>query len=142
MIRGFQRVLAQMQRIERGIITGNDRLAGGVCTEVAAETVRRTPVDTGQARSTWEPSIGRPLTNEGPGIVSRSAQQGRVKGRAAFRNFKLGQFGFVGSGLVYIGRLQDGHSGQAPSGFTFQTVQHVVRWADQNGRRILEAALR
>lgn len=142
MITNLNAVIRQMKRIERGVLIGNSLVAAGVITEVASETVRRTPVDTGRARSTWEPSIGRPLTNDRPGITSRSRRQGRIKGRAAFRSFRLGQRGFVGSGLVYIGRLQEGHSRQAPSGFTFQTVQHAVRWANRNALRILERAMR
>lgn len=92
-----------------------------VALEALSGVVMRTPVDTGRARGGWGVSIGssseggeRPADKSG---ASTLAQGGSVI--AAQRGF---QQVVLENNVVYIGRLNEGHSAQAPEGFVESTL--------------------
>lgn len=84
---------------------------------VAPPSQGGTPVDTGWARANWVPNIGSPINSPvgEPGKPSPGAQQA---GQAALVRYKLGQGPiYITNAVPYIGRLNAGHSKQAPAGF-------------------------
>ena len=80
-----------------------------------------TPVDTGNARAAWIPSIGAPVLLE-QGDPARAGEEAAVLlDRGAI--IPLGTKRFVSNGTGYIRRLNAGSSSQAPAGF----VQAEIR---------------
>lgn len=78
-------------------------------------TVLGTPVDTGSARASWHPNIGKPAgrnveTAGGAGYPQRSSVM------AVANALQIGQSFSLGNGLPYIRRLEYGYSAQAPGG--------------------------
>lgn len=128
----FAQVDARLARMSRGVFPAFEEVARRHMIQIATEVVMRTPVDTGLARSSWTPALGQLSFFREAFIVSRSPGQGRVKARAAFRGFRLGERMTVSNGLAYIGRLEDGHSQQAPSGFIFQTCAAAAEFTNRN----------
>ena len=95
--------------------------------------VTYTPVDTGQAISNWRVGIGRPEVETrgalAPGVKGSTAGANRSQayevGARLIDSAAPGQTVFISNHLPYIGRLNDGYSGQAPAGF--------VELAEQSG---------
>jgi hypothetical protein len=102
--------------------------------EVHAEVTERTPIDVGWARRNWIPSVGSPAptvetpaTREGreQALASRAAQQ--EQGVLELFSYKLGSGPiYIVNGVPYIGRLNEGHSAQAPSGFVQKAIQDGI----------------
>ena len=92
--------------------------------QVLAGVIRRTPVRSGRARANWHVDIDSPRSSVDerldPGGASTQARGASVIGRA-----RPGQDVWVTNNLAYIGRLEDGHSGQAPAGMVALTVADV-----------------
>lgn len=92
---------------------------------VAADqaVVLGTPVDTGRARSNWLTTIGAPssasTTNTDPSGAGALGQ-----GRAIIEGWKLGMAPiFITNNVVYIMRLEQGWSAQAPEGMTRAAIR-------------------
>ena len=105
----------------RAISDQVDQIAGkavAVATlEVLRELKRRTPVDTGHARSNWIPTTGAPHRAVEQGSAGAAQAVGEVAiatGRAAKT--------FISNNVPYIQRLDQGHSQKAPTGFVRQSV--------------------
>lgn len=90
-------------------------------------------MDTGWARANWVPAIGasldRDLSNT-PG-TSQAATSARVQQQTALgavaSTYRLSRGAvFVTNNVPYIGRLNDGSSKQAPSGFVQFAVAKAV----------------
>jgi hypothetical protein len=100
---------------------------------VAAPSEGGTPVDTGWARANWIPSIGVPATEPDGEVPMRGestiaggqAQSGLARVAATYR-LRQGPI-FISNNVPYIGRLNDGHSRQAPSGFVQRAILKAVR---------------
>lgn len=92
-----------------------------IAIDLFGSIVNSTPVDTGRARGSW--GIG--LNRANPGPRNRKDKNGsKVQGEIglALRAFKPGDKITISSNLPYIGRLEDGHSKQAPSGMVKRNV--------------------
>lgn len=94
-----------------------------------------TPVDTGFARAGWSPSTGAP--EPGPSNAkSRElalAQAAELFGKhskaaeALKSGYKLKQGPiFIVNAVVYVPRLNDGYSAQAPSNFIQQAIRQAI----------------
>lgn len=102
--------------------------------ELWNEITKRTPVDTGRARSSWNLSIGRPNTAvppEGP------PGQGKHKDKPSppvepvnpvppLEKVDGEEIIYITSSLPYIERLENGHSKQAPVGMVMVSAKTVV----------------
>ena len=84
-----------------------------IATNVHAELIEATPVDTGFAASSWQLSIGTPAEGTGPGgsLDGYTLDQGSA---------------FATNNASYIQRLNAGHSAQAPAGFVEQAIARGV----------------
>lgn len=99
-----------------------------VFMELSRRIIQRTPVDTGRARGNWQPTIDSPsLTwtentdKSGSGSIANTVLTAAGVGRD--------QALFLTNNLPYIGRLEYGHSQQAPTGMvriSAQEFQQVV----------------
>ena len=90
--------------------------------QLAESIVQLTPVDTGRAKGNWQPSLGsfkggtlETLDKGGSGVLSQ------VQSVAAAS--KGDDTLCLVNNLPYIKRLEDGYSGQSPSGMVTLTVQ-------------------
>lgn len=107
-----------------------------ITLDVTANLIEDTPRDTGWARSNWVPSIGteaRGMGNlldpdDGDVAEARRASQAGVALVASTYTLKQGKV-FVSNNVPYIGRLNDGHSQQAPAGFVQAAIARAVRGA-------------
>jgi hypothetical protein len=86
--------------------------------------VKKTPVDTGNARASWVIGIGRKAIPAPPSAgvseddtLLRTAQLHRSNGLQPI---------FISNYVPYINRLEDGHSQQAPTGMVALTLTQVT----------------
>ena len=97
---------------------------------VDATVVLATPVDTGRARSNWQVEIGEAATGViepyVPGKESSTAGQNAraaiEQGKSKVAQYKGGTAIHITNNLPYIGRLNNGWSAQAPSGFVEKAI--------------------
>lgn len=103
-----------------------ERAAKALILEVNRELRKKgtgTPVDTGHARAAWIPAVGAPNLVEPVGADGSLASAGAAQVMA----FKLGQGVLYLSNVVpYIGRLNAGHSKQAPALFVERAIAAAV----------------
>lgn len=115
-----------------------DRLGRAVSLELLGRLMRATPVDTGRARGNWNASVG---SEDGTTNDERREQQALSEGGQRIARLRLGagERLYLSNGLPYIGKLNDGHSQQAPAAFIQLTVEEmrpfVERAAEQENRR-------
>ena len=79
--------------------------------ELHTGIVRKTPVDTGRARASWDATIGAPSTKTAGGGYSIQPD-----GKEEV---------FIVSNLDYIEALENGHSQQAPQGMVTISVAEI-----------------
>lgn len=115
-LRGFGK---RMKTVSKTVGANADALVRKVVLAVDAAVVLATPVDTGRARSNWQVDLDNTPSGTLPEPASpaegpaRALEEGRQKAAA----YKTGQTVHITNNLPYIGRLNEGWSAQAPSGF-------------------------
>ena len=97
---------------------------GEVGRQVGTELVLTTPVDTGEARSNWLASKNVPKTNTVP-PTSASAAMGAID--AVIASLSADDELYIANNVGHIGKLNDGSSQQAPTGFVEAAVQRAAR---------------
>lgn len=111
------------------------RNAAGV--QFIARVVPRVPVDTGRARANWNAGVGAPNTFVDEDRYDPGANKTPIRIKREIRPLaKTGKL-FISNHLVYINRLEDGWSKQAPAGFMTITAFEIKLIAND----ILLAAL-
>lgn len=123
-----------MAEIERGV----SRAIGMLSTNVTAELIERTPVDTGWARANWVPAIGGrprfptdPGTREGRQSGALGAASRQQTATAALLTYTLSRGKvFISNGVPYLIFLNEGSSAQAPSGFVQDAIEAGIRSLD------------
>ena len=101
-----------------------------IAIDAFSEVILKTPVDTGRARGNWLVSIG----DASAGTVELNDKTGQVtigEVQAEALGLELGDVIYLSNNLPYIEALEDGWSGQAPSGFVKLTVQRFQIIANQ-----------
>lgn len=103
-------------------------------TEVFSRIIQRTPVDTGRARANWTATIGNQTaatsehvdpTGSGAIAVASAVVAGWDHERGSV---------WLSNNLPYIGRLEYGHSKQAPVGMVGVTVAEFGGIANEAAR--------
>lgn len=86
-----------------------------VATDLHTKIVKRTPVDTGRARASWDATVGEPsdYVPAEDDTTEKPFAPGKIDGTKPV---------FIVSNLVYIEALENGHSGQAPNGMVSISV--------------------
>lgn len=98
-----------------------------IALEALSRIVQRTPVDTGQARANWQVQIG----GSGFDVTTQTDAGGNVsisRGSEVIASYQHREdFPVITiyNNLPYIGRLEDGYSGQAPNGMVALTVTEL-----------------
>lgn len=133
--RNMNRTADRLPRAVSAIVTAVGRA-------VSFNVIDGTPVDTGEARSNWLPSLGVPIRGtiapytpypkysrgNGRGIgetANASAAKARVEG--ALKARQPGQTFIIQNNVEHIGELNRGSSTQAPGLFVELAVQAGVR---------------
>lgn len=108
---------------------------------VDRELVLATPVDTGRARSNWIVSLGAPETgvrepykphpegSKGGGSgtsESGNAAEAMAQGAGVIAKRRLGQSIHIVNNVPYIGKLDAGHSKQAPANFVKKSIMNGI----------------
>lgn len=120
-----------MRVIADNIEPNAEVLVRKIAIAVDQTVVMSTPVDTGRARSNWQVGINTIPEGEVEAYVEGSegstgganTNQAIEHAKTQIAKYKRGQEINITNNLPYIGRLNDGHSGQAPAGF----VQKAIR---------------
>jgi len=123
---------AQIRAIIQGLREVTEQVVVRLSLNVTAELIETTPVDTGWARANWVPAIGvSPIgrATSDPDAGQVAAQQARqALGQAQVLSYQLGQGSvFISNNVPYIGRLNDGSSSQAPTGFIQAAIRRGVQ---------------
>lgn len=114
-----------------------------VALDAFAGVLLRSPVDTGRFRSNWRIGINKIDFRTTVGVRARSqgatggggmTRGETAEGRARINRAVFGNTIFITNNLPYAGRLERGHSKQAPRG--------VLRVTFQDVRASLNAAVR
>ncbi len=103
-----------------------------VALDLYARIIRRTPVDTGRARASWNLSIqqqDRSVRPEGQYSTPH------VPLDTPFP-VQLGQTIWISNNLPYIGELEHGHSKQAPTGMVAISVEEARVHIEQLKRQL------
>ncbi len=97
---------------------------------IVGDLVYHTPVDTSQALSNWDVTIGAPADDpHGPYVAGKhgstqrqSAAQALAMAKRTLEDKKPGQSIFIANNLPYIVPLNQGSSAQVPAGFVERAV--------------------
>lgn len=126
----FQR---NMSKRAKNVSLNADQVVRKCALAVDGAVVIATPVDTGRARANWQVELNAPAqgTRE-PFSEGKEGSTGGANARAAIEEGKKTIADYKGdapnasihitNNLAYIGRLNDGYSAQAPSGFVEKAV--------------------
>jgi len=105
-------------RIEKNV----NRLAVRTMGAIIQTVTVATPVDTGRARGNWQASLGTGISTTSP-RTDKSGAATIAQGISRIAARRAGQDIHLTNNLPYIGRLDEGHSAQAPAGFIERAVQ-------------------
>ena len=97
-----------------------EKTVRAVALVVDAELVAATPVDTGRARSNWNPSLNVPDTT-----IQEPNQKKVID--PIVSAYKITDTILISNNLPYINRLNEGYSKQAPAGFVDLALQKGKR---------------
>ncbi len=122
----------------RVIVSGGNQVTESVVKKLMLDVVANlsaapqeggTPVDTGWARANWLPSVGASISS--PAGSREDNVEGAVAakkiGLTSVLGYRLGMGNvYVTNNVPYILKLNDGHSGQAASGFVQAAIIKAV----------------
>lgn len=126
----LRRFAIRINDIGQGVETNAVKMVKTVALAVDASVVIGTPVDTGRARSNWVAEINQPAQGvrepyaqgaEGS-TGGQNAQRAIEQAKATIAGYKIDQAIHITNNLPYIGKLNEGHSAQAPAGFVQTAV--------------------
>lgn len=130
MAKGLLDLAASLEKKAKAIDEAASKLAVGTALTIVGDLAFKTPVDTSQALSNWQVSLGSPVDSkippyypgEGGSTRNSSAAETINQARKILAGKKPGQRIFITNVLPYIRRLNDGYSKQAPAGFVERAV--------------------
>lgn len=122
---GMASFAARMRKRARDVeVNANDNVKR-LATVLTQVVVTATPVDTGHARANWVASISEETTEE-KDRTDRNGQATIDEALGVISGRKSEQTIHLTNNVKYIGRLNDGWSAQAPSGFVQKAIQTAV----------------
>jgi hypothetical protein len=119
--RQFQR---NMKQRGKNVADNADQLVRKAALAIDAVLVLATPVDTGRARANWQVELNKAAEGTTTS-VSPSGREALEQGKSTIAGYKGGTPDasvHITNNLPYIGKLNDGHSAQAPAGFVEEAV--------------------
>lgn len=147
---GFEGFSKRMSSHGERIIDNANKLKRKAALAVDASVVMATPVDTGRARANWQASLSAPVGAEieayAPGTAgSTSGENGRralEQAKTEIAASQPEQGIFLTNNLPYIGRLNEGHSAQAPSGFVQTAVLIGIEVIRKDAHNLVSGVIR
>ncbi len=135
---------ARMKALGKTVADNSDRLVRKCALAIDGAVILATPVDTGRARANWQVSLNEPISaTRDPYAPGQAGSTGGPNAQAAIAQgqtviqqytFERAQAGlFITNNLPYIGRLNNGHSAQAPAGFVEKGIMVGVRAVREAG---------
>lgn len=129
----LRKFAGNMEKVSKTISKNVDRTVRRCALAIDATVVLATPVDTGRARSNWQVELGHSIDttrepySEGSegSTAGPNARAAIEQGRTAIAAYKANGTNasiHITNNLSYIGKLNDGHSAQAPAGFVEEAV--------------------
>lgn len=124
----------RMSKRAKTVIDRSVEIKKLVATTVAASVIDNTPVDTGEARSNWQTSLGSPASAaRGPYAPGSKGSTGAANSAAA-KAQNVAAVAAVGPGETihivntakHIAKLNAGGSAQAPAGFVEDAVMDGI----------------
>jgi hypothetical protein len=145
-------IVADLDQFTRGEVIA---LALNVNANLRSSPPLGTPIDTGWASANWVPSVGEPFEDAAT-IRVKDPTPGQVAMRAAeaeqgineLLSWRNGEGPlFSTNNVPYIGRLNQGWSGQSPAGFVQAAIEKAIqqtysRVGSQNARNARAATAR
>lgn len=124
-----KRFAADISRICKKAGKDMDAVAAMTCQDLAVMVVDGTPVDTGFARGSWQPSLNK---------AELAVGTGEPLGKLALvtAQMKAGDRFFFLNNARYILRLEYGWSQQAPHGMVRLTLAKAKAIAEANVRKV------
>lgn len=117
-VRGVDEAVKTIEKTVEG-------MTGLMGVEITGRLVDLTPVDTGFAQNSWIARFNR--NDEGtPGNNQPNSTALDVAAR-----YELGEMFYINNGAVYIGKLDQGRSDQAPQGMTPIVMAEMPDIADK-----------
>lgn len=114
----------RIRKIGSNIEKNADEAVRRCALAVDSAVVLATPVDTGRARGNWQVELNTPAQGT-PDNLSPSGREAIEAGKAKIAAYKGGTKQAsvnITNNLPYIGKLNDGHSAQAPAGFVEKAI--------------------
>jgi hypothetical protein len=123
-----------MRRLGSNVAKNADALVRKCALAVDATVVLATPVDTGRARSNWQVELNAPAEGareayspgKGRSTEGANTRAAIEQGKQVIATYNKGSSRdrsiHITNNLPYIGKLNDGHSAQAPAGFVEKAV--------------------
>lgn len=129
----------RIETIASRIEKNADKVKRATALTVDQTVVMATPVDTGRARANWQVRAGIAPTDvidaispgKGGSTGAQNTQAALEQGKIAISSAQPGQEIHITNNLPYIGRLNEGHSAQAPAGFVEQAVNAGIETVRQ-----------
>lgn len=121
--------------IDQGVPEAADRQMRALLLEGLRGVVLSTPVDTGRARGAWEVELEAATITADRGVEDKSGALTLARGLAKMRNARGYAINWITNAVPYIGRLEDGYSGQAPAGMVQVTANKLRTFIAAKGRR-------
>jgi hypothetical protein len=120
----FQRFQADLEKFSALIDVEIGTVVRKVAIDLHDNIVRRTPVDQGRARNSWAMTLDSPAPATGDDLDPGPIYNGDADGQQAKATQGVLQslqdnpyrVVWITSNLIYIVRLENGHSQQAPAG--------------------------
>lgn len=124
-----------LRRFEDKTLDKMSRAVRKITLDAFSNVIMMSPVKSGRFRGNWQPAVGSAPS----GIIEAVDPTGaiviaKVKGVTA--GMEPGDVVYMANNLPYAQRLEDGYSGQAPSGMVKLTVQRFQPIADAVIRQI------
>jgi len=101
------------------------------CFDIAELVIIRTPVDTGYARGSWQPSLNAPVL-AGPGYDDPSGAGAISQAGLITAQMQAGDTFYMFNNASYIYELEYGSSMQAPNGMVRVTIAQAQNIAKAN----------
>lgn len=119
---------AQASYISRNMERDAARLMVSLATEIHANLVETTPVDTGWARGNWVPSIGRPVeepvgSRTDSGSAAYASQGGLFRVIVGYKSPRQGSI-WIQNNVPYIGNLNRSH--KTAAGFVPRAIDKAI----------------
>ena len=126
--------MSEVNRVVNVLNEAIQRIVISISTNVTAELIDNTPVDTGWARANWVPQIGAPFAGNSR-VLSDDERRSAVGGQRSRQssavsglfNYNVTQGAiFITNNVPYIVRLNEGSSQKAPAGFVQQAIRDGI----------------